>query len=251
MRLPNCISRLLSKRNIESSEVIAKPAALEIDPELLQLKLDQGWRQGTVLSAESSQQLIGKSDETKDDLALIVITQTCDLLYHSLNIEPTVELLHAEIRNGAPPKRAGKSFREIELKLNNSDEAKHLYVTARPKLEVCRHKLFEVGVKHELQPTKDILPWFSRWLGEKYSRPAFPNAFDSKLGKGKDQIVNAVKNLRCCRGLYIGLSDWGELPDTEKYQVSVVLLLDHLACCLLYTSPSPRDQRGSRMPSSA
>ena len=25
----------------------------------------------------------------------------------------------------------------------------------------------------------------------------------------------------------------------------------HLHCCLLYTSPSPRDQRGSRMPSSA
>ena len=24
-----------------------------------------------------------------------------------------------------------------------------------------------------------------------------------------------------------------------------------LICCLLYTSPSPRDQRGSRMPSSA
>ena len=28
-------------------------------------------------------------------------------------------------------------------------------------------------------------------------------------------------------------------------------LLDHSADCLLYTSPSPRDQRGSRMPSSA
>ena len=26
---------------------------------------------------------------------------------------------------------------------------------------------------------------------------------------------------------------------------------DRLDCCLLYTSPSPRDQRGSRMPSSA
>ena len=25
----------------------------------------------------------------------------------------------------------------------------------------------------------------------------------------------------------------------------------HAKCCLLYTSPSPRDQRGSRMPSSA
>ena len=31
----------------------------------------------------------------------------------------------------------------------------------------------------------------------------------------------------------------------------VVRALDLQCCCLLYTSPSPRDQRGSRMPSSA
>ena len=31
---------------------------------------------------------------------------------------------------------------------------------------------------------------------------------------------------------------WSEIPDNAK-------------SCLLYTSPSPRDQRGSRMPSSA
>ena len=30
-----------------------------------------------------------------------------------------------------------------------------------------------------------------------------------------------------------------------------LLLMDMLKNCLLYTSPSPRDQRGSRMPSSA
>ena len=37
-----------------------------------------------------------------------------------------------------------------------------------------------------------------------------------------------------------------ENPLTEKES----LLLTNI-CCLLYTSPSPRDQRGSRMPSSA
>ena len=31
----------------------------------------------------------------------------------------------------------------------------------------------------------------------------------------------------------------------------VLLLLGFFVGCLLYTSPSPRDQRGSRMPSSA
>ena len=30
-----------------------------------------------------------------------------------------------------------------------------------------------------------------------------------------------------------------------------IMIFDHIDICLLYTSPSPRDQRGSRMPSSA
>ena len=30
-----------------------------------------------------------------------------------------------------------------------------------------------------------------------------------------------------------------------------VIALQYVCVCLLYTSPSPRDQRGSRMPSSA
>ena len=38
-----------------------------------------------------------------------------------------------------------------------------------------------------------------------------------------------------------------ELDDDELVQQ----MFDDLYDCLLYTSPSPRDQRGSRMPSSA
>ena len=38
-----------------------------------------------------------------------------------------------------------------------------------------------------------------------------------------------------------------DLPDVLPWSY----LLGYYGCCLLYTSPSPRDQRGSRMPSSA
>ena len=42
--------------------------------------------------------------------------------------------------------------------------------------------------------------------------------------------------------------------DEQKYinaQGAELLVIDHHECCLLYTSPSPRDMTGSRMPSSA
>ena len=52
---------------------------------------------------------------------------------------------------------------------------------------------------------------------------------------------------------YFPLSASGEhwVPWVWFYGYVVALPLMHYACCLLYTSPSPRDQRGSRMPSSA
>ena len=51
------------------------------------------------------------------------------------------------------------------------------------------------------------------------------------------------------------LEQWGAFQRGKVFKGSPADLSDgyiHLSCaCLLYTSPSPRDQRGSRMPSSA
>ena len=41
------------------------------------------------------------------------------------------------------------------------------------------------------------------------------------------------------------------LAHPHRLQIVQLLLEGELYTCLLYTSPSPRDQRGSRMPSSA
>ena len=41
------------------------------------------------------------------------------------------------------------------------------------------------------------------------------------------------------------------IPDLPHDQAQALADAAHKVCCLLYTSPSPRDQRGSRMPSSA
>ena len=40
-------------------------------------------------------------------------------------------------------------------------------------------------------------------------------------------------------------------PEFEKFYYNVPITLATLPTCLLYTSPSPRDKRQSRMPSSA
>ena len=49
-------------------------------------------------------------------------------------------------------------------------------------------------------------------------------------------------------GRHIKIADFGLVKDLKDVTQS---LMSGLTPCLLYTSPSPRDQRGSRMPSSA
>ena len=53
--------------------------------------------------------------------------------------------------------------------------------------------------------------------------------------------------------LAIGYAGWGAGQLENEIMDNAWLLLegDEDLICLLYTSPSPRDQRGSRMPSSA
>ena len=48
-----------------------------------------------------------------------------------------------------------------------------------------------------------------------------------------------------------GLSIVVDLHDPEQDDASSIAIVPAPRACLLYTSPSPRDQRGSRMPSSA
>ena len=44
---------------------------------------------------------------------------------------------------------------------------------------------------------------------------------------------------------------WVKIKDAPIRGTGIQLQIRKIGICLLYTSPSPRDQRGSRMPSSA
>ena len=81
------------------------------------------------------------------------------------------------------------------------------------------------------------------------------------------QLANALKSLGLEQGQTVGTLAWNDYRHMEAYfgiacsgaichtinprlfPEQLVYIINH--ACLLYTSPSPRDQRGSRMPSSA
>ena len=54
-----------------------------------------------------------------------------------------------------------------------------------------------------------------------------------------------------CIGLTALFTGWIVWGPTPEYSGDASIHSTDVTGCLLYTSPSPRDQRGSRMPSSA
>ena len=99
-------------------------------------------------------------------------------------------------------------------------------------------------------------PWSQSWLGKAMMVPIFLclflfNSLDVKAqcpagvvisACEADAIADAEAAVAGAPALCIGV-----IPGTGAYLIPPTLPV----CCLLYTSPSPRDQRGSRMPSSA
>ena len=72
------------------------------------------------------------------------------------------------------------------------------------------------------------------------------SGFVSIIGRpnvGKSTLINSLMKEK--------LSIITSKAQTTRHRIRGIINEDDYQICLLYTSPSPRDQRGSRMPSSA
>ena len=80
------------------------------------------------------------------------------------------------------------------------------------------------------------------------ARPVTTLAWES-FGEG--WVTDAAKHLKLDPTVI--RADYGQLPDlsTVDFSNDVLFTWNGTTCCLLYTSPSPRDRTRSRMPSSA
>ena len=79
------------------------------------------------------------------------------------------------------------------------------------------------------------------------------NKIDTKIEPISSDLHEAVKQLKTtlsqAESTFLNVNDFVN-PDTETGN-DLRGLIEELKSCLLYTSPSPRDKRQSRMPSSA
>ena len=107
----------------------------------------------------------------------------------------------------------------------------------------------------EEETLEKIGPKIKKYLVEKFPGSLIENSLDGIIQIGREhwfEIAQYLKSdsellfdsLQCQMGIDLG-------EDNLESRYNLHSLQHNHYVCLLYTSPSPRDQRGSRMPSSA
>lgn len=191
---------------------------------------ENNWKQGVIIENPLMEQIISETqfyDHIKDSDLLILYTQDCDLINLSLKKEPFVEFFCVKRVESINHDFAfGKNPRKIHLEL---DDGSIYEFDINKRVKVERKGLVDIPLDAEnpIVPRREmdiVLGWFSK----KYSRPAFPDAFN-KIIKDIPNIDRKLTKINrdypVIKRLFFSLDPEREIDPTEKYSLSIYILL--------------------------
>ena len=181
-------------------------------------------------------------------------TQTTVIIENISSIYSTLNAVRAELKNKRQSlaKAEGSAQFGAQIKLLGQAIVNFLDLCDAP--EKCEEYLTKVMVQiEELEGRFAEFDEYAEQLSVKREEvyEAFETRKSSLVEKRNKRATNLVKSAeRVLSGIRNRASSFQEINEINGYFAGD-LMIAKVRDCLLYTSPSPRDQRGSRMPSSA
>lgn len=150
----------------------------------LMISRDTKWRQGSIITNESFETLC--PSDNKQTICAVIISHDCDLPNEH---EDCVEIIVGDlIENADTNFTHARHVRRLHLKYQIKDSPKFFIIelTHAKRKSIPKKDFSEKAVRNE----NFILPDEEKkalrlWLSARYGRPAFPNAFDSRLKNHK------------------------------------------------------------------
>lgn len=189
---------------------------------------ENGWQQGSILHNDDLRDYFGEQVEATDNTIGIVITQTCDLVHHSLESEPSVEILIGKIVE--KPNNLfhnGKNPRKLQLRLAQTDtNEQFIDLVPHAKSISSRELLNDIKPATDKHLPEHDLRVLTSWLAARYDRPALPDAFNDRIHastKGQEKIAKRIS--KSVVAVFIDIHPFQELPPEELYSVSLVAVV--------------------------
>ena len=147
---------------------------------------DTAWKQFSILSKDNLEKL-GCESSLQDNSIGVVVSHSCDIA-NSLEVEPYIEVvvgtLLTDSSNGSFTH--GKNNRKLHLTLDNNPKGyQTLELIITTKFYVAKEKIlkFEIQPDDCIELKSNAYRTILRWLTIRYDRAAFPDSFNTLMGK--------------------------------------------------------------------
>lgn len=186
----------------------------------------KGWRQGAlVLQPDMSRLELTppiEADPGPDD-CLIVVSHDCDLLHRELEKEPFVEFVVARsVESAAGDILFAKSPRRLALQ-----SAEYTFeVDAHSKCRAYRQAIMTLAPGGFLSDLD--LRILRRWLANRYSRAAFPDAFNGRSSRVGEKVKKILRGVPDLSGIFLSTTEV-ELAAADPYRIVVIGCMPALA----------------------
>jgi hypothetical protein len=188
-----------------------------------------GWRQGKFLPpglVALAAPLPGPAAAIAEGEALMVVSQSCDLVHRSFENEPSCEVLlfrRVEKRNSR--RSYGENPRFLQIALSRGGKAEVYEAAARGRYFVPRIELANQPPSAEWSCHPDDIELVTAWLAKRYQRPALPSAFNLRLKPNEKAIDNLLdRKHELLTDILLRLDSYDELPPEKPYGVRLLLV---------------------------
>lgn len=204
----------------------------------------QGWLQASIVNKTEAQKLLQCTDTQaididveallNDDFVFVVSSQSCDI---ARNDVATVQLLLARIIDKRDPQKSYNSnprhldtfYSEIieSVDTGEAEIVEHsLRVSLQEKVFVKKYDLINSYYLSSTHWGDQEERSFRSWLGEQFTRPALPTAFNNLLknaGKVESKLRKQAKNLNDdLYAIYVRLNPNAEIVGDEYYEIQIL-----------------------------
>ena len=188
------------------------------------------WRQGHILTDEAVDKFALRDAQAPEATIAVVISHDCDMAA-SPDKEPEVELIVGrQIEKADGNFTHAKTPRVLHIEFATADGRKSVELAAARKVHVAKGDLADHEPRPQFQLGSAEQSVLQRWLGARYRRAAFPDAFEKRLDKsGADKRLSKIlkpAGKHIC-AIFFDVDDGREVQRQEPedtYALAIVLL---------------------------
>lgn len=191
------------------------------------------WLQCSILGADHVQHLLDEgllpSTWSRADV-VIMLSHSCDIAARNPEAEPELELIRGQRLDQTDGNCThGKNPREIHLDSEEWSEHAAVSFSIHDRHLVPRGAALAQGPSAALPDSDRRM--LARWVGKRYWREAFPDSFNERLRGIANEMREVMKGEPGTRitGLYVVMSEDGELPDDVDYSFDLIATMKKAA----------------------